>query len=163
MKITPMTDEQIAAEKAKFGPWPRGAYDFEVAAAEDAISKAGNEMIVLELQVFDRNGNRRNMKDWLVDSVPVKLKNVCDAVGLHTAYANGDVASYDFVGRTGKLMLTIERREGYDDRNKVAGYVPADHAAAPTARQAPTAARKSAGGGGGQDLDDSIPFAAPWQ
>lgn len=157
MKITPMTDEQIAAEKAKFGAWPRGAYDFEVAAAEDAISKAGNEMIVLELQVFDRNGNRRNMKDWLVDSVPVKLKNVCDAVGLHTAYANGDVASYDFVGRTGKLMLTIERREGYDDRNKVAGYVPASPAAAPAPREATRpAARKSVPAG--RDLDDEIPF-----
>jgi Protein of unknown function (DUF669) len=163
MKINPMTDAEEAAEKAKFGAWPKGAYDFEVAGAEDSTSKKGNEMIVLDLMVFDRNGTRRNMKDWLVESLPVKLKQACEATGLHAAYANGNVTSYDFVGRTGRLMLGIEKQEGYEDRNKVTGYVPvtavtpATRPAVASARQT-APARKPVPAGANSDLDDEIPF-----
>jgi hypothetical protein len=158
VKFTPKTAGEIEAEKAKFLPWPKGAYDFEVAAAEDATSKAGNEMIVLELQVFDQNGNRRQMKDWLLETLPVKLKHACEAVGLHAAYENGNISSYDFVGRTGRLTLGIERQSGYEDRNKVLGYIPADEVV--TRQISPAAARpipprqKTPAG----DIDDEIPF-----
>jgi hypothetical protein len=172
MQFTPKSEAEIAEEKAKFGPWPRGAYDFEVSTAEDAISKKGSEMIVLELLVFDEHGNHKKLKDWLVESLPVKLKHACAAVGLHAAYENGNVASFDFVGRTGRLMLGIQKQDGFPDRNNVTGYVPAAEAAARPAAPRPAAARpppssatsKSEGahqpppGGAGDDLDDSIPF-----
>lgn len=162
MKFIPKTADEIAIEKARFGPWPKGAYDFEVASADDATSKKGSEMIVLELMVYDRQGARRTLKDWLVETMPIKLKNACEAVGLEGAYDNGNVSSFDFVGRTGKLMLGIERQDGYEDRNKVTGYVPAAPvpASAPRAPAAGSqtlraAARQKAPAG---DIDDEIPF-----
>lgn len=160
MRFAPKTAAEIAAEASRFGAWPRGTYDFEVTAAQDATSKAGNEMIVLDLLVFNAGGQSRKMKDWLVETVPVKLKHACEAVGLHSAYEVGNVDSQDFVGRAGKLTLAIERREGFDERNKVSGYVPLSEVQTTPRRPAAPrqeTARQAVPAGGG-NLDDEIPF-----
>jgi hypothetical protein len=162
VKIQTLTEAELAAEKAKFGVWPKGNYDFEIVGAEDAISKAGNEMIVLDIHAFDQHGNRKTLKDWLVDTVPIKMHNVCHATGLHALYARGNVNAFDFVGRTGRLTMGIQKQDGFEDRNRVLDYIPADtHANGNTARRAPaTEARKPAAAtvGGGDLDDDSIPF-----
>src|ERR1700760_2717770 len=159
MKFAPLTAEQEAEEKAKFGPWPDGVYDFEVAEAEDTTSKAGNEMIALDLMVYDAHGNKRKVKDWLLESVPAKLKAACHSVGLHAAYEGGNVAAHDFLGKSGKLKLTTRKQEGFDPRNTVASYIPGAMSVETRRATASAMTRKAAMvGGGAGDLEDEIPF-----
>lgn len=155
MRFTPKTEEDLAGERSKFGPWPNGTYDFEVMEADDATSKAGNDMIVLDLMVYDSHGNNRKVRDWLVETVAAKLKDACRAVGLHAAYDGGNIAARDFVGRSGKLKLGTQTQEGFDPRNKVTGYIPTAAAVEAKRAVASTQARKAAMAG---DLDDEIPF-----
>ncbi len=169
MRFSPKTAAEIDAEKAKFAAWSRGNYDFEVVSAEDSTSKNGNDMIVVELLVFDQHGNKKKIKDWLVEAMPVKLKHMCEATGLHSEYDEGNFTSDDLLGRTGKVTLAIEKNEQYGDRNKVYDYVPAprpEGRVAAKTRPAVQARPANSGRSGGPswdapkgvDLDDEMPF-----
>lgn len=152
MKFTPRSDEEIESETSKFGPWPAGTYDFEVADAADQVSKAGNEMLVLTLSVFNTEGERRTVYDYLLESIAYKLKHAAEACGLHDNYARGDINKYDFFGKTGRLQLRIQpAKDGYAAKNVVRDYVPARPvpASVPARRAAMHA---------GRDIDDEIPF-----
>jgi hypothetical protein len=160
MQFTPKTAAEIEIEKAKSGAWPKGVYDFEVADAQDSISKSGNEMIVLDLLVYNQHGHQRKMKDWLLELMPVKLHQACQSVGLHAEYEQGTVQAHFFVGRSGKLHLGIDKKEGFDDRNKVTGYVPV--APTPKGMGRPQAVARPAPRAN-VDLNDEVPFMFSWQ
>ena len=54
MKFTPMTEAEIVSASLL----EAGEYPFEVLAASEEISKAGNEMIRVKLAVFGPNGQQ---------------------------------------------------------------------------------------------------------
>jgi hypothetical protein len=116
VRFQPKTEEQIRAD----GVLPEGDYDFEVAAAEDTISKAGNDMIALKLKVFAPDGGERQVRDWLVANVPSKVRGFCEATGLLARYDAGELEAHDLEGRTGRLRLKVEGGEYAG--NKVAYY-----------------------------------------
>lgn len=121
MKFTPKTEREIAEE----GLLPEGEYDFEVIAAEEAISKAGNEMIVLRLRVFDQDGDQRTIRDWLMSDNHRKLRGACETMGLLDRYDAGSLDAADFIGRVGRVKLVIRKDKTgqYPDQNGVAFYV----------------------------------------
>ena len=65
----PATKEQADAGAGNFTPWPSGTYDFEIHDASEEISKAsGAEMIKLTIYIFNADGDRRTVFDYLLSS-----------------------------------------------------------------------------------------------
>ena len=115
MKFNPM-DEEVTEEKPKRELLPDGDYDFEVVNAEDKISKAGNEMIKLQLKVRDRF-----IFEHLVhlEKIAWKIKRFCESVDMIDHYREGYLAAGDIIGRRGRCRICTEQREGYDPQNRV--------------------------------------------
>jgi hypothetical protein len=165
---TPVSKEQADAG-GNFEPWPIGEYDFEVNDAADDVSKAsGREQIKLTLHVFNEDGGKRTVFDYLGsdEKSQWKVRHFCEAVGLIRHYEKGELDVYDITGKTGRLHLAVKRATSeYPANNTVRDYIamaeqparavrPAARAAAPTRPAArPAAPMKSA-----HELDDEIPF-----
>lgn len=122
MKITPKTDKELAEANLM----PEGIYDFEIGTAEDAISKnTGNEMIKVDLTVFDEKGGKRFIFDYLMEAMPHKLKHAAQACGLEAEYNAGTLSADDFIGKCGKIKIKIQKDKNgiYADKNTVQDYV----------------------------------------
>lgn len=146
MKFDPKTDKEIAEENLL----PKGEYDYEVAEAKEARSKSGNEMIALTLHVF-HGESHRSVKDYLLGSMPGKLKHFCDQHGLQREYETGTLTAEDCEGRSSKVLIGIEidKSGTYPDKNKVVDYLVAKKQAAAAA---PTSSGEFA------ISDDDVPF-----
>lgn len=159
MQFTPKTDKEIAEANL----WPLGTlcgfeviehvtFGDKVTSTCDTTSKNGNEMIVLVLNVFNDKGETKVLLDYLLESVPAKLKAAATVCGLLDKYESGQLYAADFVGKKGDLKIGIDKGadkndgsgEKYPDRNKIAGYV-VDKTAANKPAVHPA-------------LDDEIPF-----
>jgi hypothetical protein len=139
MQFQPKTEKEIAEANLI----PVGVYSFEVVAAEDKVSKANNEMIVLKLLVHDGKGGSRFIDDYLLESIAHKLRHAAVACGLESKYTAGKLAASDFQGKTGQVKVRIQKdKDGqYPDKNVIGDYVvPKDGQAADP------------------EIDDSIPF-----
>lgn len=128
VKFKALTEEEALAS----GLLQPGIYDFEITAALDEISSSNNEMITLQLNVFDHDGSTRPIRAWLLPQMPKQWKHAHDACGLMEKYQSGESVAADFIGKTGKLQLSIG--EPYKDKNgiertsnKVEDYVKKDN------------------------------------
>lgn len=177
----------ISAEQANegggggFAPWRAGDYDFEVHAASEEISKSsGREQIKLTLYVFDEDGNKRTVFDYLGsdEKSQWKVRHCAEALGLVAQYERGEMDPFDLEGKSGRLRLRVKKAEGeYPANNTVGDYIPLGDQPAKAARPTPSAARPAAlaarppggaspsphGGSTSADLDDTIPFAPEWR
>lgn len=153
MKFTPKSEKQIAEE----GLLPEGTYGFEVAKAEDKVSKSGNDMIEVNLRVFNTDGSFVFVRDYLMEKISYKLRHFAEAAGLLEKYESGEFTASDCEGRTGNVKIIIKKDTTgqYPDKNEVRDYVVSEQSAktfttkvkghvADKANQSP--------------LDDSIPF-----
>jgi len=135
MQFTPKTKEEIAAMRLK----PEGEYAFEIAAAEDKQSKAGKDMMVVQLNVFDAEGRIFTVTDYLVPGSTFGDKKIFEfaaTIGLSAKYATGSMSAEDTLGRGGWCKIKIgkaqekkDRATGqptgqfFDPRNEVAWYL----------------------------------------
>ena len=123
MTFTPKTEKELALEMV----WDAGVYDFEVVKADHMVSKSGNKMIAIELRVFDCNGRKQTVKDWLVESehalCKMKLRHYCRATNSMDAYETGDLGNFPGAGAAGRVRLVIEDDDKYGARNRVKDYV----------------------------------------
>lgn len=154
MQFKPKTDKELL----EMNLWPDGVYSFEILDkvtlggksyfTEERLSKKNNEMIQLVLRVYDERGGFITVRDYLMESMPHKLKHAAQALGLEDKYDLGILMATDFVGKNGKLELKIEKSKdmNYPDRNVVKDYVvaPLRRGSAQAALDAP--------------LDDDVPF-----
>lgn len=151
MRFQPKSDREIAENNLL----PKGEYDYEVIEAKEARSKSGNEMIALKVRVF-HGESERTMNDYLLDSMPGKLKHFCVQNGLQRQYDGGTLCADDCSGRTGRAFVGIEkdRAGNYPDKNKIVDYVvPKDEKQASQSAQQPNAEAYAAG-----ITDDDVPF-----
>jgi len=103
-----------------------GEGDFEVLKSELKQSKAGNAYISLILKVWDKNGRQGTVFDYLMSyAMKHKLKNFCYATGLNHNYDQGYLEPENCMGKSGKLILGIEKDEKgvYKDKNRVMDYI----------------------------------------
>lgn len=123
MRFSPKSEEELKSMILSNG----GVYDFEVEDATDEVSKNGNDMIVLKLQVFTTDGTAHFAKDWLVGSdAPLslqKLQNFCKATGMMPAYEDGTLDAMSCIGLCGKLKISVSESPQYGRQKKVADYV----------------------------------------
>lgn len=144
MKITPKTDKEIAEANL----WAAGIYGFEIATAEETISKSGNEMIKLALNVYDDKGNSKVLFDYLLDTIPGKIKHLADICNLSIQYNDGNLQAFDLMGKKGLLKLIIQKDKSgqYADKNSIIDYITEEKQ---TNNEIPA---------GNPILDDEIPF-----
>jgi hypothetical protein len=123
MRFTPKSEEELKSMMLSNG----GIYDFEVENATDEVSKNGNDMIVLKIQVFTTDGTAHFAKDWLVGSdAPLslqKLQNFCKSTGMMQAYEDGTLDAMSCIGLCGKLKISVSESPQYGRQTKVADYV----------------------------------------
>lgn len=113
MKFTPQTEADIK----KSNLLPDGIYDAEIGTAEDTISKAGNEMIKVDLTVFDDKGNKRFIFDYLMESMAFKLRHAAEACGVLDKYEGGDLIADDFIGKGCKVKVKIDDKVASNKKN----------------------------------------------
>lgn len=121
MKFTPKTEQEIV----EAGLWPDGSYAFEVLNAYEKLSKAGNEMIVLKLKVYNNDGEFIYVDDYLLESMAFKLRHAAECCGLLPQYEAGDLNANHFEWQKGRLKLKTQKSkdEKYQDKNVVADYI----------------------------------------
>jgi len=163
MKFQPITEEEAEAQAG--GIWPAGEYDFEVREATEKESKSGNDMTELELWIYNKEGDRRLVFDYLVatEKSAWKLRHFAASCGLLPQYEKGILMANEMVGRTGKCEIGIRKQEGYPDKNTVRSYVKSaasaqgiDYAKASRdfeKQRAPSRVKSPAG-----DIEDEVPF-----
>jgi hypothetical protein len=151
MKFTPKSESELSS----FDVWPAGIYGFEVAAASDETSKAGNDMIKLTLHAFNRAGDRITVFDYLVnsDGGAYKVRHCAESCGLLEKYDGGQLDASDFVGRSGSFKLGIQPAQGqYSEKNTVRDYIRQAGTAQSNGTAKPKVDALEAA------LDDEIPF-----
>jgi hypothetical protein len=119
MRITPKTDEELHPLLMP------GEYDGEIYEAQEKTSKAGNEMIEIKVKVYHDGGPPILLRDWLLDSVPEKLKRFCESAGLENLYEAGELTAESCVGASVRVKLKIKTdpQGQYGEQNAIGGYV----------------------------------------
>lgn len=156
MRFQPKSEEEIAAANLLLG----GEYAFEVAKAEEGTSKAGNDMVKLQLHILDTEDRNHVVFDYLVhtDGSAYKVRHFAEAVGLLGDYERGEMKAEDMVGRTGHCQVGIDdKNKQYPAKNVIRDYKPANG----NAGASMPASQK--GNGPATIVDDTIPFAPEWR
>jgi len=129
MRFSPMTEADL--DRASL--LEPGVYPFEVIAANEEISKAGNEMIKMKINVVGPNGQQAHIYDYLMEKLAFKLRHFCEATGLLAKYEAGTLSELDCEGKAGFVKIKIDAANGsYSAKNSVQDYVKPDAAPAPT-------------------------------
>lgn len=150
MQFQPKSEQEIVEENL----WPAGEYDYEIVAAYDKTSKSGNEMIELKVVIYNDQGKSQHISDYLLEGVPLKLRNAAYANGLGADYESGELRSRDFEDKTGVCRVGIQKDKAgqYPDKNVIYDYLMKDAALVIVPKGAAIPKKENA------DLDDEIPF-----
>lgn len=135
-----------------------GNYDFEVVDAQERMSKSGNEMIELQVKIWDKNGRGRVLFDYLLSALEFKLGHFAECTGLFDKYQEGALSAEDCIGKSGQCKVYIQKSKDpqYGDKNSIADYLLTDDQVAAKSERKVAAAK-------GQHVDDgfgdeSLPF-----
>lgn len=151
MQFTPKTEEQIADERL----WAEGEYDFQITWGMDKVSKSGNDMIELEIMVYNADGHFITVRDYLMEKMMYKLAHAAKACGLGNEYNSGSLEGEMFSGKSGRLKLgKQEGKDGYGPKNVVKDYI----VDGPSKKETPVMDRKAEVKTSNGFTDDEIPF-----
>jgi hypothetical protein len=102
---------------------PVGVYPFDVMTAEDKISKTGNEMIELKLNVFGEN-QEAHVFDYLLEKMAFKLRHFAEATGLIGEYERGELEALSCLNKSGYAKIGIDKGNGnFPPKNTVVDYL----------------------------------------
>jgi hypothetical protein len=137
---------------------PKGIYTAEVFDAQDTKSKAGNDMIKLNLRVYHNDG-KVLLNDYLIEDLAYKIRHFCVAAGILDVYERGELSAADCKNHTIQVRLTVKKSEEYGDQNNIADYVvPKDgNSAKDESLKGPSAAQQQASRDAAAENDD-LPF-----
>lgn len=120
MKFSPKAESELN----QFTLLPAGIYDCEVMEAEDKVSTAGNPMIKIKLNVFDAQGKKHVIFDYLMEKLAYKLRHAAYTFGQGASYEKGTLEGIDLQGQGGKIKIKINpAKDGYEAKNVVVDYV----------------------------------------
>jgi hypothetical protein len=120
MKVTPKSEKEIQ-EANLINP---GIYQFEVITVSDKPSKSGNEMITVQLKIWDISGAERFVYDYLLDAMAYKIRHFAEVTGLIDKYNSGEILSSDCLHKTGYVEIVIQEGKGsFAARNSVKDYI----------------------------------------
>src|SRR5688500_16996838 len=105
MRFTTVTEEAAQASARGYLLKP-GECEFEVRRAEETVSNSGNPMMKLTLDVWDEDGKKGTVFDYLLGATPHKVRHFAYAVGLGHVYESGDNLDPDVCeGKGGRLII----------------------------------------------------------
>lgn len=162
MRFTPMSEDDLIRASLL----PAGIYPFEVMAAEDKISKTGNEMIELKLNVFGDN-QEAHVFDYLLEKMAFKLRHFAEATGLIDEYERGELEALACINKMGYAKIGIDKgNDRFGPKNTVLDYLKQEtpatkngllEALSPAVpKPAPTKPAKAPDNGA--PFDDDVPF-----
>lgn len=105
---------------------PEGEYNAVLEKYEEKVSKKGNDMMVLTWKIFPSDERPGLLvTDYVVlPSFTWKLKKLANAMGRLKDFENQAFQPEDYVGQSVRVALTIDKQEGYDDKNAIGSYLP---------------------------------------
>lgn len=108
MRFPVLTDEEL--NKPLYAP---GTYWFTVKNMEEAVSKAGNSMIKIEITVFFENGPLA-IYDYLLGTKEAswKISQFCKSIGREGLYKMGNIEPVDILGQRGKCEIHYQENDG---------------------------------------------------
>jgi hypothetical protein len=126
MRLTPR-DEAEAERTAKRALLPAGWHDGRIAEAVEKRSRRNNEMIEVTVIIPAADGSERTLRDWFTDSPlgALKLRHAAEAVGALAKYDAGEIGQAEFPGHDVRVKVSIEKRRGYPDANRIEDYAAA--------------------------------------
>ena len=134
-----------ATETNDFQPFPVGEYEAEVIEANQMVSKAGNDMIRLNLVVTNDKGGTTRIYDYIV--VPktlYKLKSICRCLSIKF---DGTLDEQILVDKRMKVRVGIDKGDDkYPAKNRIDRYIEGIGSSS-TPAETPTVPK-----------DDDIPF-----
>lgn len=155
MKVTPRTENEIVEQ----GLLPDGWYPFRIIEAEQKTSKAGNEMMVINVQAF-RGAGSRFIKDFLMDNEfsARKLRNLANTCNILDKYEAGGFETHDLENKEGYARIGVEKSKDakFPAQNRIWDYAKE----APADSKTPVAPKPAPGSMSTAALadDDNIPF-----
>jgi len=155
MDFTPKSREE-AEKESQFPIWEDGIYDFEMVAAKEKESSKKNAMIEVTLKCFNQFGATQLVFDYLMPAFPLKLIDACEAMGLSIEYQSGCLRDYQFVGKTGKVHLSVRGETTNKDTGKK--YAPKNEVSSYIVSNTQQSYSSKANEHVVEDLDDEIPF-----
>lgn len=133
MHLLHIDDKEIKTFKPKKEILP-GVYEFVITKAQESISKSGNSMIVLELELYQHQTPlHTTIKDYLVNTPKAfyRIKNFCESVGLKAQYERKELTEKDCIGKKGQIEVALEQQgalkstgEEYPPTPRVKFYFP---------------------------------------
>lgn len=102
---------------------PEGQYDATILKAEDAVSKKGNEMLVVVVHIWGPDGNHVEVTDYLVDTpqMQFKIRHLCEST--HVDYATPVLLPEHFTGKP--VRVNVGRKvDSYGAKNVIYDYLP---------------------------------------
>lgn len=109
-----------------------GEGDFKIIKAINRQSKAGNDMMVLDMRVRDCNGKEGFCTEFLVQGadesskkrLATKIKNIAKAINKPELYGpKAMLAPQDLLGCKGKCYIKVQAGGEYPDKNVIAKYL----------------------------------------
>lgn len=122
IKFTPKTEAETATPQ----PFPAGVYDFEIVKSETHLSKAGKDMLKLQVKIYNDKGQTRTVFSYIdFDGAMSFLgRHLCEATGLLDEYEKGEIEPFFFEGKTGQCKVRVKAASGdYEARNEIADFI----------------------------------------
>lgn len=123
MRTTPRSEDEAKRASSRTLLKP-GWHDARITEALEKLSKAGNDTIELTVVIRDAAGLERTLRDWLSDRdrAAAKLRSCCNAVDALDRYKAGEISQEDFPGHDVQVKISVEKRRGYPDQNRIDDY-----------------------------------------
>ena len=100
-------------------------YDGKFGEVIERLSQRQNEMFDARVIIRLADGTTLEIRDFLTDAGRGGLKfyRACCAVGIGEKYqTKQEISAADFIGRTVRVKIGIEKKRGFQDRNIVDDY-----------------------------------------
>jgi len=112
---TVMSKEE--AEKARYSLLDKGTYEAALKVIEDRLSKNGDPQIILNVNVYDKNGNIHIIKEWLTFSKKMmwKVLHCMKACGLQDEYTSKKFQPLMLDNKVVKVSVGIQKGQPIPD------------------------------------------------
>lgn len=112
-------------EERKFETLPEGKYRVRIKSADKAVSKSGNDMLVLQLEV---SGSTKVLYHYIVfmfDKAEITNRMLTQFFDSFKDIEKGDFNINNWIGKVGAAMIKHEEYNG-EKREKISYFIAAD-------------------------------------
>jgi hypothetical protein len=100
---------------------------FHVINVIDTCSQKGNDMLVIEMQVWDNRGKEGVLKEYILDHPDFdwKLHDFLDSINLSDMYLEGGTFDLDRIrGQAGKFILKYKKDKDGEEQKNIKYVIP---------------------------------------